>query len=200
MASTSVVVAEFDETVAGPDGRAFTARACGRARDDGLWEGWIEFLPVGGGAALRTRRETTQPGLDELAYWAGGLSDIYLSGALDRALMPPVHREPRPVSRPAFEGPAPDVATAAADLRPHAILDPFAVHAQGEEILRRELGALEAAHLVGIIRAFELSDEPASTLERMDHGALARMIVERVRARIAAAARPPAAPELGEGR
>ena len=69
MASAAIVVTEFTDTVAGTDGRAFTARACGRAREDGLWEGWIEFTPTDGGEPLRTRRETTQPGLDDLRYW-----------------------------------------------------------------------------------------------------------------------------------
>lgn len=204
MASAAIVVTEFTDTVAGTDGRAFTARACGRAREDGLWEGWIEFTPTDGGEPLRTRRETTQPGLDDLRYWAGGLSDIYLSGALVRALTPPVRRDPLAPAPPAFDGPAPELASGAAEVRPRAILDPFAVHEQGEDILRRELGALDAGHLVNIVRAYGLSDEPVSTLDRLGAASLAHLIVDAVRAVVSetsrAAARPARDPQPGDER
>jgi hypothetical protein len=57
---------------------------------DGLWEGWIEFIPTDGGAPLRSRRETTQPNRDDAVYWATGLTPVYLEGALERALRPAV--------------------------------------------------------------------------------------------------------------
>src|SRR6266511_1499914 len=39
----------------------YRARACGRERADGTWEGWIEFVPEAGGSVLASERETTQP-------------------------------------------------------------------------------------------------------------------------------------------
>jgi hypothetical protein len=57
-----------------------------------MWEGWIEFEPSDGGAAIRTPRETTQPNLKDLEYWATGLTEAYLEGALVRALDPDVPR------------------------------------------------------------------------------------------------------------
>lgn len=68
----------------------YRAQACGAAMDDGLWEGWIEFIPLSGGAPMRTGRETTQPNRTDTLYWATGLSPAYLEGALERALRPAV--------------------------------------------------------------------------------------------------------------
>lgn len=66
-------------------GAAYVAAAYGRARPDGTWEGWLAFAPEGGGPALPTGRETTQPDRAALAYWADGLEPAYLEGALGRA-------------------------------------------------------------------------------------------------------------------
>ncbi len=57
----------------------------GTERGDGTWSGWIEFVPTGGGGRLRTGQETSQPNRAALAYWASGLEDVYLEGALKRA-------------------------------------------------------------------------------------------------------------------
>ena len=83
------VLAEFSNLIAG-DEAVYQARACGGPTDHGSWEGWIEFLPVGGGPAVRSPRETTQPNHGDLEYWAGGLSTVYLEGALERAEHPAV--------------------------------------------------------------------------------------------------------------
>jgi hypothetical protein len=72
---------------------------------DGLWEAWIEFVPIDGGPAVRSPRETTQPNGRDAAYWASGLTPIYLEGALVRALNPAVRRAPTP-AKPLFDGPA----------------------------------------------------------------------------------------------
>jgi hypothetical protein len=77
---------QFSMPVAGPDGRTYTARALGAEMADGLWHGWIEFSPEGGGDAVATDRETTQPNRVDAVYWATGLTEIYLEGALTRAL------------------------------------------------------------------------------------------------------------------
>ncbi|MBA3645492.1 MAG: hypothetical protein H0W63_04885 [Gemmatimonadaceae bacterium] len=150
------VLVVFDEAI--PTGKGpQAARVCGGIADDGLWEGWIEFKPLGdaGGDWLRSGRETEQPNLDDLRYWASGLSVAYLEGAFDRALsnaMPPVthteilaatqefsaqHRRSAPVTQ---GGPRP-------------ILEPFSVYAQGEEVLRQQLGALSDDQLHNIAKA-----------------------------------------------
>jgi hypothetical protein len=65
--------------------------------------------------------------------------------------------------------------------RQEAILDPFSVYEKGEALLRHELQALSAWHLVNIIVAYELSDEPQPVLDAMPAPALVDMIVGAVR-------------------
>jgi hypothetical protein len=176
------VLAQFADPVAGPDGRVYRAQACGGPMSDGVWEGWIEFDPIGGGTALRSPRETTQPNRKDSVYWATGLTAIYLEGALDRALNPLVRRIPVS-AEPLFNGPAPDITVPVERTGPvaDAVLDPFSVFEKGEVLLRKELGALSAWHLVNIIRAYRLSAEPLDVLNRIPAARLIDMIVEGVR-------------------
>ena len=75
----------FGTPLRDPDsGAVYTVEAWGRQRGDGLWEGWLEFIPTDGISFLRTGRETTQSSLDALAYWATGLEPVYLEGAFGR--------------------------------------------------------------------------------------------------------------------
>src|SRR3954467_715189 len=99
------VFAAFTEPFLDDKGVVYRAQAAGAEMPDGLWEGWIEFVPVAGGAPLRSPRETTQPNRVDTVYWATGLTPVYLEGALDRALK----RIVRPVasqSAPVFNEPA----------------------------------------------------------------------------------------------
>ncbi len=175
------VLAQFADSISDETGRRYRAQACGAPMTDGLWEAWIEFAPIDGGPPVRSPRETTQPNLRNIAYWASGLTAIYLEGALRRALNPPIRRVPA-VAEPLFDGPAADVMVSTP--RPFgadAVLDPFSVFEKGEVLLRKELGALSAWHLVNIIRAYRLSDEPIDVLNRLPGIALADIIVEGVR-------------------
>jgi hypothetical protein len=79
-----VLTHEYDEPL-NSDGNWFHARAYGRPVG-GTWGGWLVFFPVVAGPVVSTRRETTQPSLETLGYWASGLTEVYLQGALDRAL------------------------------------------------------------------------------------------------------------------
>ena len=60
-----------------------------------------------------------------------------------------------------------------------AILDPFEVFRNGEVMLRRKLTTLHAPHLVNIIVAYNLSDEPVSTLEQLSASSLIEIITAR---------------------
>jgi hypothetical protein len=188
------VLLEFDNVTVGPDHRAYVARVCGRETASGLWEGWLEFDERGAIRTVRTGRETTQPNRRDLVYWATGLTAGYLEGALERALEPaePIVPEPVQPEEPHFEGPAPprrgrtadaDATIARTQPKPHAILDPFAVHQQGDDLLRSELGALGAGHLRTIVRAYDLADMADAELDATPHGALVELIVSAVRAR-----------------
>jgi len=168
------VLAEFTDTIVGDDGTRYRAQACGAPAPNGLWEGWLEFIPLDGGDPLRSARETTQPNREDAVYWATGLTSIYAEGALRRTLNPVIRRV---VERPTamFDGPAPTT---------DAVLDPFSVYEKGEALLRKELSALSAWHLVNIIVAYELSDEPARTLNRLPAATLIEMIVSGVREQV----------------
>jgi hypothetical protein len=176
------VFAQFNDPVVSADGTPYRARACGAPMSDGLWEGWIEFVPIDGGAPIRSPRETTQPNRNDTVYWAGGLTPIYLEGALDRALKPLIRKVAVP-AYPAFDAPA-DGAITAVEVRPvghEAALDPFSAYEKGEALLRKELGALSAWHLVNIIMTHRLSDEPVTVLNGLPALMLIDLIVMGVR-------------------
>ncbi len=186
------VLMQFDSTIFDAEGHGYTSRVCGRESDGGRWEGWIEFEPLDGGPILRTPRETKQPNRQDLDYWATGLSTSYLEGALQRALTP---RKPRArarpaAARPAYDRPAPaseeEMPAAAANrIRPRGVLDPFKVYAQGADVLREELNALNEGHLRNIVRANDLVDEGDVDLDSLHRVALADLIVGAVKKRTA---------------
>jgi hypothetical protein len=80
----------FTHTVYDDIGVPYRVRAEGERHADGLWHGWLVYESLRDGKALRTERETTQGKWEDLEYWASGLEDIYLDGALARA-----RRDPR---------------------------------------------------------------------------------------------------------
>lgn len=157
----------FDTQLRGPDHHRYTVRVNGRERPDQLWEGWLEFLPLGGGQPVVTGRETTQPNRDDLVYWASGLTDPYLDGALIRALRPSDEMPRFEGDRPAGSAPEPHAANGApAGPLPAAVLDPFHVYAEGDVVLRSQLNALTPTHLRSIVNAYPIADLEAHELER----------------------------------
>jgi hypothetical protein len=178
------VLAQFPLTVMGRNGVRYSAQACGARRDDGLWEGWIEFAPLGDGTPIRSGRETTQPNRADAAYWANGLTPVYLEGALERALHPLLIEAPPP-AQPIFNSPAPTPNASTPAVAHSAVLNPFAAYGKGEALLRRELGALSEWHLVNIIRAYRLGSEPETTLNHLPRYALIQIIVSAVRGSLA---------------
>jgi hypothetical protein len=86
--SVNELIHEFASEIADADGHAYTARAMGRQRrGQTVWEGWLEFTPLGGrGMVRRSQVETTQPNREALAYWASGIEPVYLEGSLERAI------------------------------------------------------------------------------------------------------------------
>jgi hypothetical protein len=171
---------EFSHVLVDENGVRYQAHACGSEMPDGKWQGWLEFVPLDGAAAIRSGRETTQPNRNAMMYWATGLTPVYLEGALQRALKQVVVRTPMR-DEPAFEGPAPTVHTEG-KLNPEhdAVLDPFSVYEKGEALLRSQLLALSPWHLVNIIEGYGLSDESPVVLNRLPAAALIEAIVSAV--------------------
>src|SRR6188472_1658429 len=102
----SEILMTYAEPVSDPQG-TYVARAVGRQASDGMWEGWIEFVPAGGSSdVIVSGVESRQPAREHLAYWSTGLTPVFLEGALHRARNPitvRVRTEPVPFS----EAPAP---------------------------------------------------------------------------------------------
>jgi hypothetical protein len=76
----------FTALLKGPDGVRYTARAYMARQPGGRWEAWLVFFSLMDGTALATDRETTQSTRADVLYWATGLTETYLQGALERAL------------------------------------------------------------------------------------------------------------------
>jgi len=79
-------VHEYQTPLRTADGEEYLARVYADQQPGGLWEAWFVFFPIAGGRTLATDRETTQSKLDDVIYWATGISPAYLEGALTRAL------------------------------------------------------------------------------------------------------------------
>ena len=172
---------QYQKPVLAPDGTRYEARACGAPQRGGTWQGWFEFIPITGGLPTRTARETTQPNRADTVYWATGVSPVYLEGALRRALMPPVEITTLPEQPAVFDGPAVSPVLPVEAETP-AVLDPFSVYEKSEALLRKQLGALSAWHLVNIAVAYELTSGTRSALNRLPAAALVELIVSGVKA------------------
>lgn len=196
--SMAEILVEFDAVLRGPDGLRYQARACGVEGKDGRWKGWLEFETEDGTAAVRTGRETTQRNREELLYWASGLTAGYLDGALGRVLAPPrpPRRRDRALSRPAFDGPAPepvpgdamgssspDALSEGVERSRQELPDPHRLYAAGEEVLRRSLRALGRQELIAVMEAHELSRAEAQELGRLTREQLVSLIVRAVQER-----------------
>jgi hypothetical protein len=64
---------------------------------------------------------------------------------------------------------------------PASVLNPFSVYEKGEPMLRRQLGALSAWHLVNIALEYELSDEPVEQLNHRSAAGLVELIIKGTR-------------------
>lgn len=166
------VLVVFDAQLTSADERRWIAQACGGVADENLWEGWIEFLPLEADESpIRTPRETEQPNRNDLMYWAQGLTAVYLDGALGRALKAQGVSSPRRIAaRPAFDGPARTIYESTGQSIPRAILDPFEVYQQGEDVLIAQLGALDTPRLRDLAVAYGFaarSDSADASRERL---------------------------------
>jgi hypothetical protein len=180
------VLVDFETAVQYGDA-TYNARAVGRPAGH-MWEGWLEFIPQGGGEPIISGVESTQPERAHLVYWATGLTPTYLSGALARAMKPTTVRV-RVVEDPVSTAPAPrSVTRTMVAPGPEAVLDPFEVGGRSLDILRQELGALNRPRLTNIIAAYDLN--PAGEdLSWMSDAQLITFIATAVDAQLATARR-----------
>jgi hypothetical protein len=182
------VLRSFDEPVADQLGR-YHARVVGRYAEDKMWEGWLEFQPLDhGGETVIGPVESRQPEREHLAYWAGGLTPVFVEGALHRAQHPLVVRT-RVLEEAASDHPAPRMVKGPPrEVKPDAVLDPFEVGGRNLDILAQELRALNRPRLLNIISAFELN-RSRQDIAWMTDAQLGRFIVVAVQAQLAQRAR-----------
>jgi hypothetical protein len=176
----SEVLRSFDEPIRDDSGE-YRARVVARLAEDGMWEGWLEFVPRKGTAAdaLVSPAESRQPEREHLAYWASGLSVVYAEGALRRARRPTTVRT-RTLEMPVSHAPAPSlVKLPPAPVPAEPVLDPFAVGSRSLDILAQELGALGRARLLAIISAYDMNQQ-GQDLQQLTNGQLIRLIVVSV--------------------
>ena len=98
----------FDTPVTYRDGRQYRAQACGRERENGQWEAWLEFedIDIGRDTALAARNDAAQSDGRRLL---GDRSHAGVSGGCARS-HPPSAEATRRLNRvppPFFDGPAP---------------------------------------------------------------------------------------------
>jgi hypothetical protein len=174
------VLVSFTAPTRARNGDLYWGRAMGRLAPDGMWEGWVEFARAGDEETVNTGRETGQPTHADLRYWALGLTQTFLEGALNRALTP----------APQLAAPQPRVvvnsAPRSAPQRPSAIprrivLDPFQTFIQGEDLLRGQLMALSNDDLQNIIEAYGFPPTQAPVAPHQSR--VVEQIVRGVRAR-----------------
>jgi len=67
--TTPELLQVYDERLIAADGKLYAIQAHS-AQQGHAWYGWLEFVPLGGGPALRTARETTQPDREWLHHLA----------------------------------------------------------------------------------------------------------------------------------
>jgi hypothetical protein len=176
----AVVFRVFEEPVSDAAG-SYHTRVVGRRAEDGMWEGWMEFVANAGTSdgPFISAVESRQPEREHLAYWASGLSLVYMEGALERARKPARVRA-APVEIPISDHPAPRSVPARESLGlGQPILDPFEVGARSLDVLGQELGALGPARLLNIISAYRLNPGNED-LAAMNERQLIRLIVSAV--------------------
>jgi hypothetical protein len=178
------VLVSYDDPVRDDEG-LFHARAIGRLADDKMWEGWLEFVPVDrSGDVVVGPVESRQPERTHLVYWATGLTNVYLEGALDRARKP-LNVRVRVAETPVSSAPARRDVDVIAPLPrgPEPVLDPFEVGSRSLDILRQELRALNRPRLTNIIAAYDLNPG-AEDLTWMTDAQLVHFIVVAVETRL----------------
>jgi hypothetical protein len=154
------VLRSFDEPIRHSSG-SYAARVVGRPAADGMWEGWLEFIPLepGSGDVVVSSVESRQPAREHLEYWATGLSVVYAEGSLDRAAHPLAVRT-RIAETPVSDAPAARVITEPVRSTipgPEPVLDPFDIGRRSLDILAQELSALNRPRLLNIIEAYDLN-------------------------------------------
>jgi hypothetical protein len=156
------IIVDLETTLLSAEGDEHYVQIAGHQRPDGMWEAWLEFIPVDDSVApLRTGVETTQPARGDVVRWSETLTDVYIQGAFTRAVKAADRYVP--VSYP----------TVTANVAP---LDPFEVLQLGKAALSARLRGLTRPELLAIIEKYNLN--PAGKdLSRLSDSQLVTFVV-----------------------
>lgn len=172
-ASARELVLDLEALVTAEDGREYRASVIARPAADGHWNAYLEFVARDSQDVMRTDIETHQATEADLHHWATMLGDVYLRGALDRALASPAETAAHRLA----------VAHAAVETRGVvAPIDPFELFALGEHVLRRELQLFRRATLLALIINYDLNPR-AFDLSKFTKAQLVAFIVTAVEVR-----------------
>jgi hypothetical protein len=174
------VLVSFTAPTRARNGDLYWGRAMGRIAPDGMWEGWVEFVRAGDDETVKTGRETGQPTHADLRYWALGLTQTFLEGALNRALAP-APQPPAPQPRVIVNSAPRSAPPRHLGLPRRIVLDPFQTFVQGEDLLRHQLMALSGDDLNNIVEAYGFP--PVTTPVAPHQSRVVEQIVQGVRAR-----------------
>jgi hypothetical protein len=163
----SEILADLDTTIVSPEGDEYYVQVVGEHLLTGMWEAWLEFVPLDDALeVLRTTTETTQTTREDVVRWSETLTQVYLQGAFARAV---------------------DISDGGSVVRNYATViadvavpfDPFEVLPLGKPALRARLRVLTRSELLAIIQSFDLNPAGKS-LTRLSDSQLVTFIVTAV--------------------
>ena len=163
----SEILADLDTTIVSPEGDEYYVQVAGEHLDTGMWDAWLEFVPLDDALeVLRTMTETTQSTREDVVHWSETLAQVYLQGAFARAVD---LSDGGSVVR--------NYETVIADVG--APFDPFEVMPLGKAGLRARLRVLSRPELLAIIQNYDLNPAGKS-LTRLSDSQLLTFIVTAV--------------------
>jgi hypothetical protein len=163
----SEILADLDTTIVSPEGDEYYVQVVGEHLATGMWDAWLEFVPLDDALeVLRTMTETTQSTREDVVRWSETLGQVYLQGALARAVD---LSDGGSVVR--------NYETIIADIE--VPFDPFEVLPLGKAALRARLRVLTRPELVAMIQNFDLNPAGKS-LTRLSDSQLVTFIVTAV--------------------
>jgi len=162
----SEIISDLETALASNDGHEYYVQIAGEQLASGMWEAWLEFVPLDDDLeVLSTQTETTQPTRDDVVSWSAALTGTYLQGAFARALGNTARFVVRDFATDVAEIPAP--------------FDPFDVLPLGKAELRARLRVLSRPELLGMISSYNLNPAEKS-LSRLTDSQLVTFIVTAV--------------------
>lgn len=161
------ILTELDTTFVSPEGDEYYLQVGGEQLASGMWEAWLEFVPLDDSLeVLLTPTETTQPTREDVLLWSETLNQVFLQGAFARAVQV---SDGRQIVRN-YEATIADVA---------APFDPFEVLPPDKAALGAQLRVLTRPQLVAMIQKYELNPAGKS-LTRLSDSQLVTFIVTAV--------------------